>query len=193
MVRASRSSRSSRTRPAPSARMAAAEKRELPVYDLVLARADGRLGPGIKSSAVDCVAKAAAERAAAQAAGTQLIPPSLPDFNAPPPVCGSIRMLDGMEGDMTWRFSPEWSVQRRDGQSLTRPGWRAVTGSRFGSTGAPRARHSAIIGQPAVPLFGSAGAAGFEARIVESGAGSAGNRSPGAPHRQLNAHGERNP
>jgi uncharacterized protein (TIGR03435 family) len=80
------------------------EKRQLPVYDLVLARADGRLGSGIRPSEIDCVAKAAADRAAAEAAaaaGTPPAPPTIPDFNAPPPTCGSIRVGTGMEGDMT--------------------------------------------------------------------------------------------
>jgi uncharacterized protein (TIGR03435 family) len=47
------------------------ESREMPVYDLVLARSDGRLGPDIKPSTSDC-AKAneiAAEQAAALAKG----------------------------------------------------------------------------------------------------------------------------
>jgi uncharacterized protein (TIGR03435 family) len=80
------------------------EKRQLPVYDLLLARADGRLGAGIKPSEIDCVAKAAADRAAAEvaaAAGTSPARPTIPDFNAPPPTCGPIRVGTGMEGDMT--------------------------------------------------------------------------------------------
>jgi len=80
------------------------EKRQLPVYDMVLARADGRLGAGIKPSEIDCVAKAAADRAAAEvaaAAGTPPARPTIPDFNAPPPACGPIRVGTGMEGDMT--------------------------------------------------------------------------------------------
>ena len=80
------------------------EKRQLPVYDMVLARADGRLGVGIKPSEIDCVAKAAADRAAAEAAaaaGTPPARPTIPDFNAPPPACGPIRVGTGMEGDMT--------------------------------------------------------------------------------------------
>src|SRR5688572_908521 len=44
------------------------DKRQLPAYDLVLARADGRLGAGMKPSEVDCVANAAADRAAADSA-----------------------------------------------------------------------------------------------------------------------------
>ena len=80
------------------------EKRQLPVYDLVLARSDGRLGTGIRPSDVDCVAKAAADRAAADAAlaaGTPPPPRSIPDFNAPVAVCSGVRVDGGMEGDVT--------------------------------------------------------------------------------------------
>jgi uncharacterized protein (TIGR03435 family) len=80
------------------------EKREQSAFDLVLARSDGRLGSGIKPSEIDCVAKAAADRAeaeAALAAGTPPSRPALPDMKAPPPTCGSIRVGNGMEGDMT--------------------------------------------------------------------------------------------
>jgi uncharacterized protein (TIGR03435 family) len=61
------------------------ERREQPVYELVLARSDGALGPGLKKSAedVDCVARAAAERAAAEAAAAAGQPPpprALPNF-----------------------------------------------------------------------------------------------------------------
>jgi len=47
------------------------ESRELPVYDLVLARSDGRLGPELKPSQSDCskAAEAGAEQAAALAKG----------------------------------------------------------------------------------------------------------------------------
>jgi uncharacterized protein (TIGR03435 family) len=38
------------------------ETREMPVFALVLARSDGRLGPQLKKSAVDCAAIAAAQR-----------------------------------------------------------------------------------------------------------------------------------
>ena len=92
------------------------ENREQPVYDLVLARRDGRLGPGITALDVDCDAQVAAARAAAEAArqaGTPPPPPSRPDFKAPPPPCtlrmvaavlrgrGSAGMGDLLEGETT--------------------------------------------------------------------------------------------
>jgi uncharacterized protein (TIGR03435 family) len=75
------------------------EKREQPVYDLIVARSDGKLGPNLQPSEVDCEAKAAADRAAAEAAraaGTIPPPPALPDFNGPAPPClygGTMEML----------------------------------------------------------------------------------------------------
>lgn len=77
------------------------EKRELPVYDLVLARSDGRLGAGMKPSDVDCVAKAAADRAAAQAGTPPQRPATIPDFSVPPPPCSGVRVTDFIEGDVT--------------------------------------------------------------------------------------------
>lgn len=80
------------------------EKRQLPAYDLVLARSDGRLGAGIRPSDVDCVAKAAADRAAANdalALGTPPPPRPIPDFNAAVPACSGVRVDGGMEGDVT--------------------------------------------------------------------------------------------
>ncbi|HKE83697.1 MAG TPA: TIGR03435 family protein [Vicinamibacterales bacterium] len=89
------------------------EKREQQVYDLVLARNDGRLGPGLKPSNVDCAAQLEAQRAAAEAAqngGPPLPRPQTPDFKAPPPPCtlrtiGAVlrdRMGDGQgrQGDL---------------------------------------------------------------------------------------------
>jgi uncharacterized protein (TIGR03435 family) len=58
------------------------ETRDLPVYDLVLARADGKLGSQMQKSAVDCVALAAARRGGA--------PPPAPAPGERPP-CG-VRM-----------------------------------------------------------------------------------------------------
>ena len=70
------------------------EPREQSTYDLVLARKDGPLGPGITRSDTDC-AKVIAERAADQAPTPQQPgPPPRPDLKAPPPPC-SFRSLDG--------------------------------------------------------------------------------------------------
>jgi uncharacterized protein (TIGR03435 family) len=85
------------------------EQREQPVFDLLLARDDGKLGPGIKRIDADCAAKLAADRAAAEA-GTPPARPSLADLNAPPPPCtlrsvgsrpGSGTVGDRLEGETT--------------------------------------------------------------------------------------------
>ena len=78
------------------------EKRDTPVYDLVVARNDKQLGASIKPSEADCIAKAAADRAAVEATGNPVPPaPGVFDRNAAPPPC-SMRMTgDRMEGDAT--------------------------------------------------------------------------------------------
>jgi len=55
------------------------ETRELPVYDLVLSRADGKLGAQMKPSAVDCAALSAARRGG---------PPPAPPAAGERPPCG---------------------------------------------------------------------------------------------------------
>jgi uncharacterized protein (TIGR03435 family) len=66
------------------------EMQERPVYALVLARADGRLGPGIRRSDLDCDAIQAARRA-----GSQEQPPATSNGA---PACGmSMRGTVGME------------------------------------------------------------------------------------------------
>jgi uncharacterized protein (TIGR03435 family) len=58
------------------------ETRERPMYDLVLARADGRLGPKLSKSAVDCQAMIAAARGRG---GASSPPPTSTDGR---PLCG---------------------------------------------------------------------------------------------------------
>jgi uncharacterized protein (TIGR03435 family) len=80
------------------------ESREQPVYDLVIARSDGKLGPNLQPSEVDCEAKAAADRAAAEAAraaGTIPPRPAIPDFNGPPPPCSLRFLTNTTEGGAT--------------------------------------------------------------------------------------------
>ncbi len=66
------------------------EMREQAVYDLVVARSDGKLGSGLTPIDADCAAKALADHAAAEAAinaGTPPPRPQMPDFSVPPPPC----------------------------------------------------------------------------------------------------------
>jgi uncharacterized protein (TIGR03435 family) len=67
------------------------ETRELPIYELVLARADGRLGAGLHKSDVDCDAIFAARRGGA--------PPPAPRGPMDPPPCrlmgGPARIISG--------------------------------------------------------------------------------------------------
>lgn len=78
------------------------ERREVPTFDLLLARADGRLGPGLTRPDLDCdiLAKARqAEAAEALKRGTVSPPPSF-DPNTRP-VCSSFLTPTGIVGDMT--------------------------------------------------------------------------------------------
>jgi uncharacterized protein (TIGR03435 family) len=76
--------------------MARVEKREQDVYDLVLARADGRLGPGLKlvDANLDCEARAAA------AASQPAAPPRL-DPNGPVAACAIFTKGPQMEANVT--------------------------------------------------------------------------------------------
>jgi len=70
------------------------ETRDQPIFDLVVARADGRLGPDLKPTPAECQATLA-ERAAEAKAGR---PPSLPVFPGPnePLPCGLGRVAPGI-------------------------------------------------------------------------------------------------
>jgi len=72
------------------------ETRELPTFDLVIARADGRLGPDLKATPAECQATIAERQAAAKAGRGGLPPlPALPGPNEPLP-CGFGRVAAGI-------------------------------------------------------------------------------------------------
>lgn len=73
------------------------EMRDLTVYNLVVARRDGRLGPQIKPIQEDCDAIRAAAVAAAKAAGTPLAPPPP---TGPIPTCFARSLNRRWEGDI---------------------------------------------------------------------------------------------
>jgi uncharacterized protein (TIGR03435 family) len=79
------------------------ESHEQPAFDLVVAHKDGRLGPSMKPSPVDCAAQAAAQRPALEAAlASGTLPPSPPmDPAAPPPDCRGRSTRGVIEGDLT--------------------------------------------------------------------------------------------
>ena len=74
------------------------ETRDRPIFNLVVARSDGRLGPSITTTPAECQATVAERNAAAQAfaAGRGSPPPMPPpgDMDAPPQ-CGFGRLLTG--------------------------------------------------------------------------------------------------
>ena len=114
------------------------EPREVPAFDLVLARADRRLGSGLKPTEVDCVAELTAARAAAGAAiatGASPPRPAVAPRGEPPAPC-SVRMVGNrMEGDMTmsgWRSS---CVLPLDVMWSTRRACPATTASSSSTTG----------------------------------------------------------
>jgi uncharacterized protein (TIGR03435 family) len=73
--------------------LAHAERRALPSYDLVRERKDGRLGPGLIPSDLDCEAIVAARRAAAAVS-----PP--PEFDpSRPPSCTIVGSVDAIRGE----------------------------------------------------------------------------------------------
>jgi uncharacterized protein (TIGR03435 family) len=67
------------------------ETRELPIFNLVMARRDGRLGPNLKATPAECQATVAARNAALQAAAAgRGAPPPFPPLGDPkaPAPCG---------------------------------------------------------------------------------------------------------
>ena len=99
------------------------EKRPHDVYDLVLARSDGRLGSGLTPIEKDCAPLIAAQLAAFEAGAA---PMPFPDLSAPPPPCtlrsvrGRTDPSDRLEGETTmetlaemlWRSSGRFVVDK---------------------------------------------------------------------------------
>jgi len=83
--------------------LAHTERRELPSYDLLLDRKDGRIGPGLTPSDVDCVALAARRRAAEEAAlkaGTAPPEPVPFEPGQPPRPCSIVGRLNEVVGEV---------------------------------------------------------------------------------------------
>jgi uncharacterized protein (TIGR03435 family) len=74
------------------------EPREQSMFDLVLAREDGRLGAGLTKIETDCVTFMAERAAEAARSGPPPIPPRRPDFKVPPPPC-FLRTIDATMRD----------------------------------------------------------------------------------------------
>lgn len=78
------------------------ERREVPSFDLVLARNDGKLGPGLVKSENDCEAFMAARRKEAEAAALSGAPPVSQQFDpGSPPPCLFAPMPNGVKGEVT--------------------------------------------------------------------------------------------
>ena len=72
------------------------------MYDLVLAREDRRLGPGMKPSEIDCVAKARSRCRGGRALPGATADARHPELNAVIASCRrGLLITDGMEGDTT--------------------------------------------------------------------------------------------
>jgi len=66
------------------------EKKEMPVYALMVARSDGRLGSQLKASTIDCAAVNAGRRGGPPPAGP-------PNFDGPAPQCGMMVRPGGVK------------------------------------------------------------------------------------------------
>jgi len=79
------------------------ERREVPSFDLVVVRDDGRLGPGLVKIDTDCNAVLESRRAAAEAAAKAGGPPPPPERFDPdkPPPCSFVGMPNGIRAEGT--------------------------------------------------------------------------------------------
>lgn len=79
------------------------ERRELPSFDLLVTRGDGKLGSGLVPAATDCNEVLAARRKEAEAVARAGGPPPPPQRLDPdaPPACMLVGMPNGLRGEMT--------------------------------------------------------------------------------------------
>ena len=78
------------------------ERREVPAFDLVLARTDGKLGPELTRSENNCEAFMAARQKEAEAAARTGGPPVSQRFDPDsPPACVFASMPNGVKGELT--------------------------------------------------------------------------------------------
>jgi len=102
------------------------EQREVDAYALVLARADGRLGPGLKKPAVDCEAREEARKKAAAAGAPPAAPPVPPAPPALPkpgerPECGMLTMMTNGVQRLATGGTPVTAVATAVQQTVGRP------------------------------------------------------------------------
>jgi uncharacterized protein (TIGR03435 family) len=74
------------------------EMRDQPAFDLILARSDGRLGPGLKRPGVDCAAVSRSGPESTPAPAVRAASPSLPPCGSGTPIAFLVRTLRGRAG-----------------------------------------------------------------------------------------------
>ena len=166
------------------------ERREVPSFDLVLARDDGRLGTGLVKTETDCDAVMAARRKEAEEAsrsGTPPPPPQRFDPNSPPP-CFFGGMPNGIRGEAT--IANLASMLRTPAGRVVvdktglRGTYRVNLTFDFGATFRGPGRCAAVR-RRAVGVHGRARAAGAAARPVAHRARRAGDRPARASDEKL--------
>lgn len=175
------------------------EDRPEDVFELRLAREDGRLGRGLAPSPNDCAALIAAGRIGAPPAGR-------PDSSVPPPTC-TVRTVEGvLRGDPDGGAKTEGEATMTAFAAMLRPYAGRPVIDRTGLAGSYRVDFTFDFGgrtwagtgysaakQRAVAVHGAAGAAGAEAGAGAGGHADAGDRSAGTADAELAARKRRAP
>jgi uncharacterized protein (TIGR03435 family) len=89
------------------------ETRDMPIYSLVMARPDGKPGPKLQTSTVDC-----AEMAARARSGTGPALPPAPQPGEPPP-CGMMMSINSMRGGGVAIRALASALAQRVGRTVT--------------------------------------------------------------------------